>query len=99
MHFAVLGDHPNCVRFLLEQNARVDIKTKEGQTAHNQAQMNENWAILAIMESHHKSQVSKLCAVCHKPAGQYCSACHHVFYCCREHQKSDWKYHKLNCKK
>jgi hypothetical protein len=27
-----------------------------------------------------------------------CSNCHILKYCCREHQKADWKYHKVFCK-
>ncbi|KAK3269900.1 hypothetical protein CYMTET_21678 [Cymbomonas tetramitiformis] len=26
-----------------------------------------------------------------------CVACHSVAYCCKEHQKSDWKHHKPFC--
>lgn len=37
------------------------------------------------------------CAVCHAVATQYCSSCHSVFYCCREHQKQHWKIHKAEC--
>ena len=28
-----------------------------------------------------------------------CSACKIAFYCCKEHQKLDWKFHKLSCNK
>ncbi|XP_066246826.1 SET domain-containing protein SmydA-8-like isoform X1 [Euwallacea similis] len=38
------------------------------------------------------------CAVCDSPASQKCSGCHTVYYCSREHQKSDWKKHKTTCK-
>jgi MYND finger len=27
-----------------------------------------------------------------------CAACHSIKYCCREHQKEDWKRHKAECK-
>lgn len=35
---------------------------------------------------------------CGKEALQRCSGCQAVFYCSREHQKSDWKQHRLNCR-
>ncbi|CAH0563605.1 unnamed protein product [Brassicogethes aeneus] len=39
-----------------------------------------------------------LCQVCAKSARQKCAGCHLVFYCTKEHQKSDWKTHKKACK-
>ncbi|XP_068617910.1 SET domain-containing protein SmydA-8 [Battus philenor] len=39
----------------------------------------------------------KDCAVCSAPAVQKCSGCQNVHYCCREHQKQDWKIHKFHC--
>nr|CAI5824243.1 unnamed protein product [Callosobruchus analis] len=38
------------------------------------------------------------CAVCQKEATQKCGSCHGVYYCCREHQKADWKNHKKVCR-
>ncbi|XP_072400359.1 SET domain-containing protein SmydA-8 isoform X1 [Diabrotica undecimpunctata] len=38
------------------------------------------------------------CQVCQKPADQRCGGCHSVHYCCKEHQKNDWKQHKKHCK-
>lgn len=35
---------------------------------------------------------------CGKEAHQRCSGCQAVFYCSREHQKTDWKKHRSNCK-
>ncbi|XP_017777961.1 PREDICTED: protein msta [Nicrophorus vespilloides] len=43
------------------------------------------------------SEVAK-CAVCQKPAQQKCSGCHLVYYCSKEHQKDNWKLHKIDCK-
>ena len=40
------------------------------------------------------------CNLCGKPSGEKvlaCSVCRSVFYCCREHQKGDWKNHKAIC--
>lgn len=37
------------------------------------------------------------CVVCSKPAIQKCSGCQSVHYCSKEHQKEDWKLHKLQC--
>lgn len=37
------------------------------------------------------------CNVCKQDATTRCSACHHVYYCCAAHQKSDWKFHKVTC--
>ena len=35
---------------------------------------------------------------CGKDASQRCSGCQAVFYCSREHQKKDWKQHRINCR-
>nr|XP_002127497.1 egl nine homolog 1 [Ciona intestinalis] len=46
-------------------------------------------------------QVSKIhtCQVCNTPEQlRTCSECRTVWYCSREHQRSDWKVHKTNCK-
>lgn len=40
---------------------------------------------------------SEVCAICSKPASKKCGACHLVFYCSRDHQKQDWKKHKISC--
>uniref|UniRef100_A0A336MII8 CSON001087 protein n=1 Tax=Culicoides sonorensis TaxID=179676 RepID=A0A336MII8_CULSO len=37
------------------------------------------------------------CAICDKVTKTRCSACQSVFYCCVEHQKSDWSRHKISC--
>ena len=37
------------------------------------------------------------CVVCHAPAISKCGKCSLVYYCCREHQKTNWKNHKLSC--
>ncbi|KAJ3276707.1 hypothetical protein HK104_003607 [Borealophlyctis nickersoniae] len=37
------------------------------------------------------------CNVCQQPAPQVCSACKSVSYCSKDHQKADWKTHKLSC--
>uniref|UniRef100_A0A7S3DVM0 MYND-type domain-containing protein n=1 Tax=Entomoneis paludosa TaxID=265537 RepID=A0A7S3DVM0_9STRA len=37
------------------------------------------------------------CRVCGAAAAKKCSRCKAVFYCCVEHQKSDWKRHKPSC--
>ncbi len=35
---------------------------------------------------------------CENKSNFVCSNCHLVYYCSKEHQKLDWKRHKLNCK-
>ena len=50
------------------------------------------------------SQISKrACAACEKSGGdikfKMCSACKKVWYCSKECQRSDWKTHKVKCKK
>ena len=37
------------------------------------------------------------CNMCDNSASHKCSVCQDVYYCCREHQKQDWKKHKLVC--
>lgn len=39
----------------------------------------------------------KLCAVCEVSCKSKCQSCKKVYYCCREHQISDWKEHKKIC--
>ena len=45
-------------------------------------------------------KLKHICTSCPKTANlKLCSRCRSVFYCSREHQVSDWKIHKLECKK
>lgn len=37
------------------------------------------------------------CFVCNKACKLRCSSCLQVFYCSAEHQKQDWKTHKVQC--
>ena len=39
------------------------------------------------------------CPVCNQEAKSRCSACYVTFYCGSQHQKENWKEHKINCKK
>jgi hypothetical protein len=39
----------------------------------------------------------KICNVCSIPASHKCAGCEMVRYCCRDHQKADWKSHKAVC--
>uniref|UniRef100_A0A7S1FVI3 MYND-type domain-containing protein n=1 Tax=Corethron hystrix TaxID=216773 RepID=A0A7S1FVI3_9STRA len=43
------------------------------------------------------SPSEKKCFFCGKDAKLRCSRCKLVWYCCREHQKADWKAHKVFC--
>lgn len=38
------------------------------------------------------------CSVCDKKAPFKCVACKLVHYCSADHQKKDWKKHKINCR-
>lgn len=38
------------------------------------------------------------CAICKKTANQKCGGCHLIYYCTKEHQKTDWKNHKKQCR-
>ena len=38
------------------------------------------------------------CSYCHKAAEKKCSACKLFYYCDKDCQKNDWKYHKHYCK-
>ncbi len=39
-----------------------------------------------------------LCSLCAKPASLRCTACKTVCYCSKEHQRQDWKAHKVQCR-
>jgi hypothetical protein len=39
----------------------------------------------------------KMCAVCEVSCKLKCQLCKKVYYCCRQHQLSDWKEHKKIC--
>ncbi|KAJ4438510.1 hypothetical protein ANN_14455 [Periplaneta americana] len=41
---------------------------------------------------------AETCAVCRQPAQQRCGGCHVTYYCCRDHQRLDWKGHRERCK-
>ncbi|XP_069705567.1 SET domain-containing protein SmydA-8 [Periplaneta americana] len=41
---------------------------------------------------------AETCAVCRQPAQQRCGGCHVTYYCCRDHQRLDWKGHRDRCK-
>lgn len=38
------------------------------------------------------------CGVCKIPCERKCSSCKLIYYCCEEHQKSDWTVHKAVCR-
>ena len=41
----------------------------------------------------------RFCAVCGSSDNlKQCSGCGCVYYCCKDHQRADWKLHKLRCK-
>jgi len=44
-----------------------------------------------------KYQARKICNLCQAPSKNKCSRCENIYYCCREHQLSDWKEHKKVC--
>jgi hypothetical protein len=57
-----------------------------------------------VRDEEHKEKLPMLvahddwCAVCsQKGSGQRCSGCKNVFYCSPEHQKADWRRHRLAC--
>ncbi|KAH1026295.1 SET domain-containing protein SmydA-8 [Dendroctonus ponderosae] len=37
------------------------------------------------------------CKVCRKNTDQKCGKCQQIFYCCKEHQMTDWKRHRKSC--
>jgi len=55
-------------------------------------------AIAAVMENKTVARAGT-CALpkCDKPGVKTCARCRIARYCCREHQKGDWKRHKKEC--
>ncbi|CAG2105440.1 unnamed protein product [Medioppia subpectinata] len=55
---------------------------------------------MPIIHVIHDESKDKYCDNCMKRSDQLkrCSKCLHVYYCCKECQKNDWKYHKNECK-
>ena len=45
------------------------------------------------------SHIFEKCIVCDTNTKMKCSNCHKTRYCCKEHQKFDWKRHKKYCYK
>lgn len=45
-----------------------------------------------------KQMISQFCDVCGKQSGMQCSLCKTIYYCSKECQKSDWIFHKEECK-
>jgi len=37
------------------------------------------------------------CGVCGQPSSDVCGKCREAYYCCVEHQRKDWKKHKVIC--
>lgn len=44
-------------------------------------------------------ETKKQCGLCAKPSKQLCGKCKKIYYCCQEHQLSDWEKHKKTCKR
>jgi hypothetical protein len=63
-----------------------------------------NYKFVAFLKKTKESEgtvcIREACAVCYEvsPKLQKCGGCRSVAYCCREHQLSDWKEHKTQCK-
>lgn len=51
------------------------------------------------MDQHMNDKKEGQCAVCQTVTDKKCTACWDVYYCCTEHQRADWKQHKLLCAK
>ncbi|CAG2101969.1 unnamed protein product, partial [Medioppia subpectinata] len=54
---------------------------------------------MPIIHALHKESKGKYCDNCFKQSDQLkrCSKCLQIFYCSKECQKNDWKYHKNEC--
>ena len=52
-----------------------------------------------VRERKAAKEMKKSCGLnnCDKEGLLMCSSCKSKYYCCREHQKSHWKYHKHTC--
>lgn len=49
------------------------------------------------MLSFNQNVVQDHCYVCGSLSSTKCSNCTKIFYCSVEHQRKDWKRHKVNC--
>jgi len=59
--------------------------------------IDEEERLIKTAEAHAKKALDKGCNVCGEFAETVCGKCGIARYCCREHQKSDWKKHKIEC--
>lgn len=45
-----------------------------------------------------ENAIKNYCNVCGEVTTMKCTACKDVFYCCVDHQKSDWRKHREQCR-
>jgi hypothetical protein len=58
----------------------------------------DNMFDLVFTQWNKEDQTGKKCAVCGAPTTLTCGRCRGVYYCSRDHQRSDWPQHRKVCK-
>jgi hypothetical protein len=87
------------IDLLLSYGADPHIKYNNSMSPYEFAQRFKR--LIAIYHKHLLPPLpEKVCSVCRSPMGiNRCSGCRVVYYCGADCQKSDWRNHKVNCKK
>jgi MYND finger len=58
----------------------------------------DNMFDLVFTQWNKENQTGKKCAVCGAPTTLTCGRCRGIYYCSRDHQRSDWPQHRKVCK-
>lgn len=93
----------DCIMMCLDNLTQVAVQWKIGdnlETTKNNINVLRNHFNSLGMQHESITYNTTSCQKCGKTINlKMCGRCHKVFYCSVECQRSDWKHHKINCKK